>query len=258
VTKLQEPPDALTFYAQLQKLTSVAACSELFKLTVSPFAIGAFACGEVDLVDRNRSVMFIAEWPREWLRFYVASGFIERDPILNALQVCREPFSFSDLASDPKFSKTEREAMRLAAQHGWKQGLVVPVDRGGKRIGLVTLFGGGEEFDPLHRSFLCLASECLLNRVRALGHDIAYALPPGRPQHPRNRGGAPRRGRPFGRGDRRATRDFEIHRAQACRKRARAPEGEKPRASGRAGHFARNRQLRVNGFRCSGMGFLVH
>jgi DNA-binding CsgD family transcriptional regulator len=178
VTKFHEPPDALAFYAELQKLTSVAACSELFRLTVSPFAIGAFACGEVDLDDRSRSVMFIAEWPREWLRFYVASGFIERDPILNALQVCREPFSFSDIASDPKFSNTERAAMKLAAQHGWSQGLVVPVDRGGKRIGLVTLFGGGAEFDPLHRSFLCLASECLLNRVRALGHDIAYALPP--------------------------------------------------------------------------------
>jgi DNA-binding CsgD family transcriptional regulator len=177
VKTLHDPPDALAFYAELQKLTSVAACSELFKLTLSPFAIGAFACGEVDLADRNRSVMFIAEWPRDWLRFYVASGFIERDPILDALQVCREPFSFSDVSRDPKFSTTERAAMKLAAQQGWSQGLVVPVDRGGERIGLVTLFGG-REFDPLHRSFLCLASECLLNRVRALGHDIAYALPP--------------------------------------------------------------------------------
>jgi DNA-binding CsgD family transcriptional regulator len=178
VTEFSERPDALAFYAKLQKLTSVAACSELFKRTVAPFAIESFACGEVDLSDRSRSVMFIAEWPREWIRFYVASGFIERDPILDALQVCQEPFSFGDLASDPKFSKADRAAMKLAAQQGWSQGLVVPVDRGGKRIGLVTLFGGGGEFDPLHRSFLCLASECLLNRVRALGHEIAYALPP--------------------------------------------------------------------------------
>jgi LuxR family quorum sensing-dependent transcriptional regulator/LuxR family quorum-sensing system transcriptional regulator CciR len=178
LTEFQQRPDALDFYAKLQKLTSVAACSEWFKLTVAPFAIEAFACGEVDLADRSRSVMFIAEWPREWMRFYVDSGFIERDPIFNALQVCREPFSFSDLTRDPKFSSTERAAMQLAARHGWSQGLVVPVERGGKRIGLVTLFGGGAEFDPLHRTFLCLASECLLNRVRALGCDIAYALPP--------------------------------------------------------------------------------
>ena len=57
-------PDALQFYTELQQLTSVAACADLFKQTVAKCGIHAFACGEIDLAERDRNVMFIAEWPK--------------------------------------------------------------------------------------------------------------------------------------------------------------------------------------------------
>jgi len=130
------------------------------------------------IADRARNVMFIAEWPRAWLRYYVKSGLAERDPILNALQVCPGAFSFNDIRHDSRFSNLDREMVRAAAEHGWARGLAVPVSRGGTRFGLVTLIGRGEEFEQSQRSFLCLISECLLTRIRSLGPDVDYVAPP--------------------------------------------------------------------------------
>jgi DNA-binding CsgD family transcriptional regulator len=172
-------PDALQFYAELQQLTSVAACADLFKRTVAKFGVHAFACGEIDLAERDRNVMFIAEWPEAWVRYFLKSGLIDRDPILNALQVCRSAFSFSDIRRDPRFSNLDRAMVRAAAKHGWARGLAVPVARGGTRFGLVTLIGRGREFEQSQRTFLCLISECLLNRIRSLGAEADYVAPAG-------------------------------------------------------------------------------
>jgi DNA-binding CsgD family transcriptional regulator len=173
-------PDALQFYTELQQLTSVAACADLFKHTVAKFGIHAYACGEIDLAERDRNVMFIAEWPKDWVRYYLKSGFVERDPVLNALQVRRCAFSFSDIHRDRRFSRVDRDMLRAAAEHGWARGLTVPIARGGTRFGLVTLVGRGqEEFEQSQRTFLRLISECLLTRVRCLGAEVDYVAPAG-------------------------------------------------------------------------------
>ena len=62
-------PDLLRFYSDLQARTSVAACSALFQEAVARFEIVAFACGEIDLAERTRNVMFIAEWPQAWIDY---------------------------------------------------------------------------------------------------------------------------------------------------------------------------------------------
>lgn len=146
----------------------MAACSELFRDTVARFGIEAFACGEIDLDDRDRNVMFIAEWPKAWVRYYIKSGLIKRDPLLNAVTLYRKPFSFGDIIHDKRFSTLDRDTLRAAAEQGWTQGLAVPVACGGARFGLVTLLGRGEELHPSPRLHLCLISECLLTRVRSL------------------------------------------------------------------------------------------
>jgi DNA-binding CsgD family transcriptional regulator len=179
VTKLGETPDALRFYAQLQERTSVAACAQLFKETVAEFGVHVFACGEIDLAERDRNVMFVAEWPTAWIRYYIKSGLVERDPILNAMKVCRCAFSFNDIRHDPRFSNLDREMLRAAADHGWARGLAVPVARGGTRFGLVTLIGRSQEFEQSQRAFLCLISECLLTSIRSLGTDVDYVAPAG-------------------------------------------------------------------------------
>jgi DNA-binding CsgD family transcriptional regulator len=174
----REAPDALRFYTELQQRMSVSACSALFKDVVARFGMIAFACGELDLADRDRSVMFIAEWPQAWRRYYQKSGFVKRDPLVNAVAFYRRPFEFADIVRDPRFSNADRDLVRAAAEHGWSGGLAVPVARGGSRYGLVTMIGRGEPLDEFQRVFLCLISETLLSRIHALRPDVEYAMPP--------------------------------------------------------------------------------
>lgn len=173
-----DAPDVLRFYTELQQITSVAACSALFKDAVARFGMVAFACGELDLADRDRSVMFIAEWPPAWRRYYEKAGFVKRDPLINALAFYRHPFEFGDIVRDSRFSNSDREMVRAAAEHGWSRGLAVPVTRGGTRYGLVTMIGHGEPLDEFQRVRLCLISECLLSRIHALRPNVEYAMPP--------------------------------------------------------------------------------
>jgi DNA-binding CsgD family transcriptional regulator len=178
VRKRPEAEEALRFYAELQERTSAVGCADLFRNAVARFGIEAFACGEIDLEDRDRNVMFIAEWPKAWVRYYVKSGLIKRDPLLNAVALYRKPFTFGDIIHDKRFSTLDRDALRAAEEQGWTQGLAVPVARGGARFGLVTLLGRGEELDASLRLNLCLISECLLTRVRSLVQRAEYAMPP--------------------------------------------------------------------------------
>jgi hypothetical protein len=157
-TKLHEFPDALGFFAELRKRKTAAACADLFKETVAKFGMHAFACGEIDLADRERSVIFVAEWPKDWIRYYVKSGFIHRDPILNTLEKRRRAFSFDDICRDLGFPNLDREFVRAAADQGWAQGMAAAVPRGGTRFGLVTLLGRNKEFDPAHHLPLSLMS----------------------------------------------------------------------------------------------------
>jgi len=77
------------------------------------------ACGEIDLADRSRNVMFIAEWPKAWMSYYIRSGFVGRDPVLNALKVYRRRFrsSTSSMTEDSR-AWTARLCARLPKMGG--------------------------------------------------------------------------------------------------------------------------------------------
>jgi Autoinducer binding domain len=138
-------PNVLQFYTELQQRSSVAARLALFKEAVARFGIAAFACGELDLAHRDRYEMFIAEWPEAEV------GFINRDPVVNAVAFYRKPFEFGDIIRDSHFSRAEREAVRSVTEFGWNRGLAVPIPRGGTRFGLVSLLGYGCELGEFER-----------------------------------------------------------------------------------------------------------
>ena len=235
------PIDPLHFYKRLREQETLAASTSLFRDAIAPHGFVAFAVGEIDLADRDRNVLYIVEWPPKWKRYYFEFGFVHRDPVINALSLFRKPFTFGDIVRDPRFSNLDREMLRAAALHGWSQGLVVPVARGGTRFGLVSLIGHGEPVDGALREGLCLMSECLLTHVRALVDCGEAAL---------STAGLSRReieavrlvasGCSDGEiAD--ATRDLRIDRPQACRERATAAQGEKPGGNGRHRRLLRAR-----------------
>lgn len=172
--------DAIEFYADLQKQDNIVSCASIFKDAVAQFGFDTFACGEVDTEYRDRNVFYILEWPETWRKFYLGTGLIERDPLLGALSERRKSFTWSELRKDRKLSQVGRDALQLAAEHGWTEGLAVSVARGGTRYGLVSLVGHSKELIDYQRSLLCLISECLLTRIRSLEPRPAFPVPPAR------------------------------------------------------------------------------
>lgn len=170
--------DAINFYNLLGERDGIASCATLFKAFVGRFGFEAFACGEVDIAERDRTVFYIVDWPPRWRKFYRDSGLIERDPLIEALGRYRKPFTWSELRREHKLSDAGSEALRLIAEQGWTEGLAVPVSRGGSLYGLVSLAGPAKELAERERSLLCLVSEVFLSRLRSLGPPGAFPVRP--------------------------------------------------------------------------------
>ena len=170
--------DAFRFNLELRRLRKPAACAALFREAIAQFDFDTFACGELDLRDRDRCVFYLIGWPDAWRRFYVGSGLIHRDPLLDALVTHQDPFTWSDLRAERLLPKVGRSALELAAAEGWTEGLVVPMLQSGNRVGLVSLAGRGAGLSDDVRAYLCLISVCLHSHVRTLVPREGFAVPP--------------------------------------------------------------------------------
>jgi len=170
--------DTFQAYTQIRRQASVTDATAVFRRHVAPFGFVTFACGELDLSDRDRSVYYVIDWPESWRKFYLNSRFIQRDPIIDSLAYRREPFTWSDLRRDRKFGKSGREALQLLASHGWVEGLIVPLPGAYGRMGLVSLVGTKGELDRESKAHLTLICVGFHYHVKALAARQGFARPP--------------------------------------------------------------------------------
>ena len=146
--------DAYQTYLQIRRQKTLADAAKVFRATIVPHGFVTYACGELDLKDRDRSVYYVVDWPESWRSFYLKSNFIERDPLIDSLAYRHEPFTWTDLRRDRKFGKAGREALKLLASHGWVEGLVVPLPGASGRMGLVSLVGTQANLGPEDFAYL--------------------------------------------------------------------------------------------------------
>ena len=167
-----------TFQEGVSSATGTAACVDVFLACLESFDIDCFACGEIDLDDRRRTVFHAISWPDDWRQFYFSSGLVERDPLLEALATRREPFTWSDLTANPTLPAETRRTFRDVAKAGWTEGLVVPIGRGASRVGLVSMAAKRQPFSAEEKALLALASVFFHQRIRDLARVDGFAAPP--------------------------------------------------------------------------------
>jgi len=153
-------------------------CSQIFRKTLASFEINTFACGQVDLVVRERNVFYAIDWPETWRKFYLSAGVLERDPLLDALKRRRKPFTWSELRSARAIVPIGSEALRLAAEHGWTEGLAVPIPHGKNRCGLVSLAGPRGPIGEAEKSLLAILSLSFYERQRSFAPDHGFPIAP--------------------------------------------------------------------------------
>ncbi len=170
--------DAARFNETLREFKTPADCGTFFADAIAPFGFDTFASGEVDLYHRERSAFHVIGWPEAWRRFYLQSGLINRDPIVNELRHRTMAFTWGDLRADRLLPKLGTEALDLAARAGWTEGLIVPMPQSSGRIALVSLAGHRNVTDRGERGYLTLICICFHSYVRTLVGRCGFAVPP--------------------------------------------------------------------------------
>lgn len=172
-----EPMDVLSAISGMLSATTRDVCVGLFRGILDRCGIDTFATGEIDLRHRARSVFHIIDWPDDWRRYYFASGLVNRDPLLRALEKHTGPFTWVELRADRTLQQLGTEALDKAADAGWIDGLVVPIPRGGQRVGLISIVARGSLISERQKMLLPPLCICFHERLRGLiaGHDLPVA-----------------------------------------------------------------------------------
>jgi hypothetical protein len=97
---------------------SAKQCNEAFALATRRFGNDAFACGEVDVRNRNRVVFFAMEWSEVWRKFYLES-YLNRDPMLHLLEQADEPFTWGEWKDSKRLTAEERDALVRGRVRQW-------------------------------------------------------------------------------------------------------------------------------------------
>jgi len=155
-----------------------SVCVRIFQHAVHPFNVRGFACGEIDFRVPERTVFYAFDWPKAWRDFYLQRGFRQRDPLVEALKRRREPFTWSELRRDRRWSAVGTQGLQIIAEQGWNEGLAVPIPRTEDRFGLVSLYFRDRILDPDDKAMLAMLSYCFHERLRNLSPKFGFALPP--------------------------------------------------------------------------------
>ena len=168
--------DATKFSSNLYCCNTLDECKDLFRKAIQPAGFNTFACGEVDLANRERSVIYLMNWPDRWRELYVSSGMIDRDPIIEELKGRNQPFQWSELRKDPRLGTGSREALQLIQTHGWSEGLVIPLHRSDDQYGLISLAGQNTNLNKTTRGALVMMSIVLYEKARRLASRLGIHL----------------------------------------------------------------------------------
>ena len=168
----------VSFHQTIIGCATLDECATAFAGLIGPIGFDTFACGEIDTVQRQRMVFQIIRWADAWRDFYMRSGLVHRDPIVEVALEAVGPFTWSQLRADHRLSQLGTEAIKLAARHGYTEGLVVPIRLGGTRRGIVSLAGGRLVEDDGIKSRLSLVAHTLHRQARILVQRDGFAMPP--------------------------------------------------------------------------------
>ncbi len=148
----------------------------MFRGTIARYGFDSFASGEVDSVERGRSMFYMVDWPKRMFDFYVKSGYVSQDPLLDEIKRRSVPFTWSTLLRDKFVSRASRELLSRMAEEGWTEGLAVPFRRSETRFGLVSIVGSRGTLPTDEKDALSLMALCLHEQARRLGPSLGVAL----------------------------------------------------------------------------------
>lgn len=140
----------------------------LFKSLLARFGYDTFSCGESDTRDTRRSVFYVIDWPREFADAYHAGDMISYCPIMKALAQRDTPYHWAEIRELCFQTKGSWRLLEAAKAHGWEDGLVVPLPRGGARKGIISMMGHPGRIHAEDRPLVAALAMVYYERVRGM------------------------------------------------------------------------------------------
>ena len=154
------------------------ACERLFGAAAAGFSVVAFFSGEYDLEALERTASYSICWPESFRRLYLSLKTILRDPLVEALRNQSKPFTWRELGAADRWRKASPRIGRYFVEHGWTDGLVVPIPRSERRVGMVSLVCRRHVISDSEKPLLTLLSTCFHERMRNLVSTYGMELAP--------------------------------------------------------------------------------
>ena len=166
--RLEHYVDISGYAADILAATDATKATHLFKSLLARFGYDTFSCGEADIRDHRRSVFYVIDWPSEFATVYHASDLIAVCPIMRALAVFDTPYCWADMRDLCFQTKGSWRLMEAARAHGWEDGLVVPLPRGGARKGIISMMGRAGHMRAEDRPLVAALAMVYYERVRGM------------------------------------------------------------------------------------------
>ena len=147
------------FVAAVSEAETSEAVMAVLVRYIGPFGMDCVAIGELPSQGNSRlSPFFHTTWPKSWFELYVEHGLVAEDAIFAKAREATLPFTWSEIAEELNTVDSGRSdfgLMDLVREHGWTDGLVVPIHGPDNYHGLVSYAGapkvlGVEERTVLH------------------------------------------------------------------------------------------------------------
>lgn len=150
---------------------------EQFKRVILGYGFDASACGAWHGVGEQRSTrFFFVDWPENVIQLYAEQNLERRDPLVFAARRRMTPFVWDEVYSDPHLPAESKALYQFAYDHGWVDGLCVPVHGPAGYQGLVSMLARSKlALSPGERGRLELAARSIHEACR---HTLGFGVSP--------------------------------------------------------------------------------
>jgi DNA-binding CsgD family transcriptional regulator len=90
----------------------------------------------------------VRNYPDDWIEHYIASGYVESDPVRRVCVVARRPFTWEEVVKSDHFSKRELRIFPEAKSAGLYDGVAIPLHGPGGEVFGVGMAGSVPGAEP--------------------------------------------------------------------------------------------------------------
>lgn len=166
---------------RLAGCVSMEDVRDMARATLRPLGFTASAIGGfAPLVSGAKPFFYYQDWPAHWLALYARENFAASDFGVAEARRRNAPFTWLEAKAARKLSSDEKRVWRAVLDHGWRDGVNVPIHGPAGYFGLVAFAADHDGISPRMVSELAAFGIAAHRRCRELSGDQHATRPTAR------------------------------------------------------------------------------